>query len=174
MNKLYCFVLLSTLLTACGGGGSENITVKPTAGSVVSQPSTVLPVPIQSQPAITEFSFEEKTPMEAGVVVNSTAQSSHEIVVPNGFALRSERSFNLKITRSEDDDQPAYLSLCSDYQQHSNGSYSINYDSCLLRTSLSNINFEAAISVTNDTQGLVAALWFMDGTKQPLINDWRF
>jgi hypothetical protein len=25
-----------------------------------------------------------------------------------------------------------------------------------------------------DKQGLVAELWFMDGTKEPLINDWRF
>jgi hypothetical protein len=178
MYQLYGFVLLSTLLTACGGGGSESITATPVAPAAPvagdSQPSNILPSTIQAQPAITEFSLEEKTPMEVGVVVNSAAQSSHEIVVPNGFALRSERSFNLKITRSEDDDQAAYLSLCSDYQQHSDGSYSINYDSCLLRTSLSDINFEAAITVTNDTQGLVAALWFMDGTKQPLINDWRF
>jgi hypothetical protein len=174
MKQIYSFVLLSTLLTGCGGGGSENITVKPTAGSVVSQPSTVLPDPIQSQPAITEFSLEEKTPMEAGVVVNSSAQSSHEIVVPNGFALNSERSFNLKISRSEDDYQAAYLSLCSDYQQRSDGGYSINYNSCLLRTSLSDINYEAVITVTNDTKGLVAALWFMDGTKEPLIKDWRF
>jgi hypothetical protein len=174
MNHIYGFVLLSTLLTACGGGGSESITAAPVAGSVIGQPSSVLPDPIQSQPAITKFSLEEKTPMEAGVVVNSAAQSSHEIVVPNGFALKSERSFNLKITRSEDDNQAAYLSLCSDYQQHSDESYSINYSSCLLRTSLSDINFEAVITVTNDTKGLVAALWFMDGIKEPLINDWRF
>jgi hypothetical protein len=39
---------------------------------------------------------------------------------------------------------------------------------------LSDINFEAVITVTNDTKGLVAALWFMDGTKEPLIKDWRF
>ena len=174
MNKLYSFILLSTLLTACGGGGSESITTAPVAGGGNSQPNTNLPDPIQNQPAVTEFSLEEKTPMETGVVVNSAAQSSHDIVVPNGFALRSERAFNLRITRSEDDDQAAYLSLCSDYQQHSNGSYSINYDSCLLRTSLSDINFEALVTVTNDTKGLVAALWFMDETKKPLIYDWRF
>jgi hypothetical protein len=142
MNKLYSFVLLSTLLTACGGGGSESITTVSVAGGGDSQPSNTLPNTVQSQPAITEFSLEEKTPMEAGVIVNSAAQS--------------------------------YLSLCSDYQQHINGSYSINYDSCLLRTSLSDINFEAVVTVTNDTKGLVAALWFMDETKKPLIYDWRF
>jgi hypothetical protein len=39
---------------------------------------------------------------------------------------------------------------------------------------LSDINYEAAIVVTNDTPGLVAALWFMDESKKPLITDWRF
>jgi hypothetical protein len=175
MNNLYSFVLLSTLLTACGGGGgSESIIANPTTGTVDSQPSTPLPTPIQSQPDVTEFSLQESQPTESGVIIKSTAQSSSEIAVPDGFALNSERSYNLKITRSEVDDQAAYLSLCSDYEHHDDGSYSINYDSCLLRTSLSEINFETVITVTNDTQGLVAALWFKDGTKEPLIYDWRF
>jgi hypothetical protein len=175
MNQLYSFVLLSTLLTACGGGGSsESSTANPTAGTSDSQPSNPLPPPVQNQPAVTEFSLKESNPIEAGVIVESAAKTSHDIVVPNGFALGSARTFNLEITRSEEDNQPAYLSLCSDYQQHSDGSYDINYDSCLLRTSLSDINYETIVTVTNDTQGLVAALWFMDGIKEPLINDWRF
>ncbi len=175
MNQLYSFVLLSILLTGCGGGGgSESSTVKPTSGTNDSQPSSPLPTPVQSQPAVTEFSLLQSNPIEAEGIIESAAQTSHEIVVPNGFALNSERSFNLKISRSQDDYQAAYLSLCSDYSQHSDGSYSINYDSCLLRTSLNDINYEAVITVTNDTKGLVAALWFMDGTKEPLINDWRF
>jgi hypothetical protein len=123
---------------------------------------------------MTKFSLQESQPKEAEAIVESTAQNSHEIVVPNGFALISERTFSLRITRSEEDDQPAYLSLCSDYEHHDDGGYSINYDSCLLRTSLSDINYEVVITVTNDTKGLVAALWFMDGTKEPLITDWRF
>ena len=174
MNKLYSFVLLSTLLTACGGGGSESITALPAAGSGVNQPSNILPDPVQSQPAVTEFSLEGNDPMEAGVIIESTAQTSHEIVVPDGFSLSSQRSFNLRISRSEDDNQAAYLSLCSDYQQHSGGSYTINYNSCLLRTSLNDINYETVITVTNDTAGLVAVLWFMDERKDPLITDWRF
>jgi hypothetical protein len=175
MNKRYSFVLLSTLLTACGGGGTESITKESTAE--VSQPSNVSSNPVQNQPAITELSLEVRepiNPLDAGAVIQSAAQSSHDIAVPDGFALNSERQFNFKVIRSEDDNQAAYLSLCSDYQHHNDGSYSINYNSCLLRTSLTDINFEAVITVTNDTQGLVAALWFMDESKEPLITDWRF
>jgi hypothetical protein len=174
MNNLYSFVLLSTLLTACGGGGSPSITAEPQTGAVDSQPSNILPAAVKSQPAVTEFSLQESQPIESGVVIESAAQTSREIAVPDGFSLNSERRFNLTITRSEDDYQAAYLSLCSDYEHHDDGSYSINYDSCMLRTSLSDINYEAVITVTNDTRGLVATLWFIDDTKEALIKDWRF
>jgi hypothetical protein len=174
MNKLYIFVLLSLLLTACGGGGSESSTAEPVTVGNDSPPSNVVSVPIESQPAITEFSLEESNPLEVKSVVTSTAQTSSEIAVPDGFALSSERSFNLRITRSEEDNQLAYLSLCSDYQHHNDGSYSINYNSCLLRTSLNDSQYEVVITVTNDTVGLVAAVWFMDESKEPLITDWRF
>ncbi|MFT7089806.1 MAG: hypothetical protein ACJAU4_001628 [Glaciecola sp.] len=30
------------------------------------------------------------------------------------------------------------------------------------------------MTVTNDTTGLVAAIWFMDVNKDPLFSDWRF
>jgi len=167
MNKLYSFILLSTLLVGCGGGGSETSTAVP----VPVAPAA--PVPVANQPAVTKFSLEENNHKEAGVLIESTAQNTSEVVVPDGFILNSERSFTLKITRSEDDNQPAYLSLCSDYQQLSDRSYSINYDSCLLRTSLSDESFEAVITVTNNTVGLVAALWFMNGSKEPIIRDWQ-
>jgi hypothetical protein len=174
MNKLYVFVFLSILLTSCGGGGSESSTAEPAVVGTDSPPSNIVSAPIQSQPTVTEFSLEESKPLELKSVVTSTAQTSSEIAVPDGFALSSERSFNLRITRSEEDNQLAYLSLCSDYQHHNDGSYSINYDSCLLRTSLNDSQYEAVITVTNDTVGLVAAMWFMDESKEPLITDWRF
>jgi hypothetical protein len=169
MNKLYIFVCLSMLLTACGGSETQSITAGP-----LPPTQSPLPDPIQSQPTVTNFSLEPSNPKVAGSMTGSTAQTSHEIVVPNGFALNSERTFTLRITRSKDDNQAAYLSLCSDYKQLSDASYSINYDSCLLRTSLNDIDYEAVITVTNDTTGLVAAIWFMDVNKDPLFSDWRF
>ena len=172
MNKLYSFVLLSTLLTACGGGGSESSTPAPSANN--NQPVNIVPAPIVSQATITEFTLVDSIPAQSVELIESAAQNSSEITVPDGFALNSERSLTLRITLSEEDNQPAYLSLCSDYQQLSDGSYSINYASCLLRTSLNDSQYEAVITVTNDTQGLIAALWFMDETKQPLFTDWRF
>jgi hypothetical protein len=173
MNKRYNFIVLGALLSACGGGGSESSTLSPPV--VVSEPIVIVVIdPERNELAVTEFSLEENSPSKASTVITSSAQTSHEIVVPNGFSLASQRLFNLQINRSKEDNQAAYLSLCSDYQKHSNGSYTINYDSCLLRTSLRDIDYKAVITVTNDTKGLVAALWFMDERKPPLITDWRF
>jgi hypothetical protein len=175
MNKRYSLILLSSLLTACGGGSADSITKQPTAS--VSQPSNISSIAVKVQPAITEISLQQSkatNALETEAVIESDAQSTHDIRVPDGFALNSERLYNFNVARSEDDNQPAYLSLCSDYQHHDDGSYTINYNSCLLRTSLTELNFEAVITVTNDTQGLVAALWYMDESKSPLITDWRF
>ncbi|MFT5808565.1 MAG: hypothetical protein ACI9LG_002882, partial [Moritella dasanensis] len=152
--------------------GSESSAAGPTVSD--SQPGEILVEPIQTPPALTVFSLEEIKPRVSGIVIESTAKTSGEIAVPDGFSLSSERTFNLKITRTEDDNQAAYLSLCSDYQHHSDGSYSINYDSCLLRTSLNDYNYEAVITVTNDTVGLVAVLWFLDESKEQIITDWLF
>jgi hypothetical protein len=169
MNKLSIFVCSSILLSACGGGGSQT-----TASEPLPPAGNLLPPPIQSQPSVTEFSLEESNPKEAANMIGSPAKTSHDIVVPDGFALSSQRSFNLRIARSQDDNQAAYLSLCSDYQQDNDGNYIINYNSCILRTSLSDINYETIVTVTNDTTGLVAAIWFMDEIKEPLIVDWHF
>ena len=136
-------------------------------------PTTEVP-PVQIQPEFTELSLEETNEVQLQDIVEITAQTTHDITVPEGFSLNSERLFNLKIMRSETDNQAAYLSVCSDYQHNDDGSYVINYNSCLLRTSLGDINYETVISVTNDTQGVVAALWFIDTNKEPLIVDWRF
>jgi hypothetical protein len=177
MNQLYSVVLLSVSLVGCGGGGSESTADAPPLGASVSQSNQVVSVQVPSQPAVTEFSLEANKPLSlarSGSVIKSTAQASREIIVPDNFALNSERQLTLRVSRSKYNSQPAYLSLCSDYKHYNDGSYSINYDSCLLRTSLGDIHFEADITVTNDTKGLVAALWFMDENKAPLIKDWRF
>ena len=91
MNKLYIFILLSLLLTACGGAGSESSTAEPAAVVNDSPPNNVSSVPIQSQPAVTEFSLEYSISLEVRSVVKSTAQTSNEIAVPDGFSLNSKR-----------------------------------------------------------------------------------
>jgi len=172
-------ISLSIVLTACGGGGgggntnvsADNPPSEPVAIETVTDPIEVNPPSVQ--PEFTEVSLQEQNPQEITTVIASTASTSHEIIVPDGFSLNSERLFDFKIMRSDTDNQAAYLSICSDYQQDSEGTFIINYDSCLLRTSLENINYETVISVTNNTKSLVAALWFKNPDKEPLIQDWQ-
>lgn len=177
--KQFCGVVLGVLLlSSCGGGGGggsdTNVAQTPVEAEGQDQVETD---PINSQPSITEFSLEEneyRAFLESELVSESMAKTSHEIIVPDNFNLHNQRSLTLRVTRANSDNQDAYLSLCNDYQQHDDGSYSINYESCLLRTSLSNINYETTVTVSNDLTGLVAVLWFLESTKKPIITDWRF
>ena len=176
LSSVLLSVAFSVLLTACGGGGggSDSPTEAPIIAQTVNPPTTQPVETASTAPEITELTLNDNNEQEVQTIIESTAQKSSEITVPNGFTLNSERFLNFKIMRSVEDNQAAYLSVCSDYQYYDDGSYIINYNSCVLRVLLTDINYETVISVTNDTQGLVAALWFMDSDKEPLIMDWRF
>ena len=52
------------------------------------------------------------------------------------------------------------------------GSFNIDYDTCVIRTSLEFDTFDAEIAVTNDVEQLVAALWFLDTSIDPIYVDW--
>lgn len=177
MNKFYSVVLVSIFLSACGGGSSETTAVQSPQNTVIGQSAQVISVQAISYPSDTIISLVESSPTNSKVsqeIIVSTAKASRDIAVPNDFPLNSERLLTFTVKLSEADSQAAYISLCSDYSYLSDSSYRINYDSCLLRTSLDSHIYETAVSVTNDTTGLVAALWFLDKSKAPLIKDWRF
>lgn len=168
MKYTISVIFMSFLMVACGGGGG---------GSDSGATSSPLAAPDQSKSFVTDIRLTERDPsIPAGPdeIVDSLAQSSREIVVPNNFNLNSERILDLRVTLSEEDMQPAYLSLCTDYVIDSENSYIINYDSCLLRAPLSENEYETTITITNDLKGLVAALWFVDDNKAPISMDWRF
>lgn len=177
MNRFCSVVLVSIVLSACGGGGSDSTSVQNPQNAVVVQPTQVITGQTINYPSNSSLSLVESSLPSSKAsteVVVSTASATREIQVADNFPLNSERLLTFKVSLSEADSQAAYISLCSDYSHLSDGSYRINYDSCLLRTSLNSHTYETIVSVTNDTKGLVAALWFMDKNKAPLIQDWRF
>lgn len=169
MKYTMSIIFLSFVMAGCGGGGGGS------SGSGASSSPQV--APDQSQFFVTDIRLKESAPfipLEPDDIIESLAKSSREIVVPDNFNLNSERILDLRVTRSQEDMQSAYLSLCTDYVRDAEGGHIINYDSCLLRATLSDNEYETTITITNDLEGLVAALWFVDANKAPITMDWRF
>jgi len=122
--------------------------------------------------AITLSRIDAVASVSGSEVVTSNAESSSDIVVPNGFDLETEQVFNVAVNHPHSD-ADAYLSVCTDFAVKADQTFDINYDSCLMRTSLEYQTFESEIAVTNDVTNLVAALWFMDTSLDPIYVEKR-
>ncbi len=163
----FCSVFI---MTACGGGG----------GGSTTPPATEEPAPVvvndqtpDEEPAatITLSRIDAVDSVSGSEVVTSNAESSSDIVVPDGFDLETEQVFNVEVNHPHSGTN-AYLSVCTDYAVKADQTFDINYDSCLMRTSLEFQTFESEIAVTNDVTTLVAALWFMDTSLDPIYVEW--
>jgi len=163
----FCSVFI---MTACGGGG----------GGSTTPPATEEPAPVvvndqttdeEPAAAITLSRINAVDSVSGSEVITSNAESSSDIVVPNGFDLETEQVFNVGVNHPHSDTD-AYLSVCTDYAIKADQTFDINYDSCLMRTSLEFQTFESEIAVTNDVTTLVAALWFMDTSLDPIYVEW--
>ncbi len=170
MKKLLLTVSSVFIFSACGGGGGGGAT----APAVTEDPVVVTvtdTTPTEPVEPITLSRINTLEAVSGSDVVSSDAESSSDIVVPQGFDLETEQTFSLGVNHPHTDTD-AYLSICTDFTKKSDGSVDINYDSCVMRTSLEFQTFEAEIAVTNDVTSLIAALWFIDTSIDPVYTDW--
>lgn len=170
MKKLLLTISSVFIISACGGGGGGGAT----APAVTEDPVVVVVTDdTTSEPAepITLSRISTLETVSGSDVVTSDAESSSDIVVPKGFDLETEQAFSLAVNHSQTD-VDAYLSVCTDFEAQADGSFDINYDSCVMRTSLEFDTFQAEIAVTNDVTNLIAALWFMDTDIDPIYSEW--
>jgi len=106
----------------------------------------------------------ETTPNEEEVEFSSTAL----LEVPSDYDWKME--FSLPIEVSLKENEKAFLSVCTDYSYIDN-SYQVNYQSCILRTSVIN-SFSGALNISNDRKKLIAVVWYLDPTIPPHFKEW--
>lgn len=169
MKNLLLILFTLLLFTACGGGGGDSSTPAASEEPVLQ----TQPEPVSEEPAesITLSRTSALKTVTGSNVIVSDAESSNDIVVPAGFDLKTEQTFNLAVNHPNTG-ADAYLSVCTDYETRADGSFNIDYDTCVIRTSLEFDTFDAEIAVTNDVEQLVAALWFLDTSIDPIYVDW--
>jgi len=100
------------------------------------------------------------------------ATKSAEIVVPEGFNLTSQSGYKLSIDHPHQG-TVAYLSVCKDFKIDEKDELVINYESCMIRTSIQHQAHEMEFNVPNEVEHLAAALWFLDDTIEPVSILWQ-
>jgi hypothetical protein len=82
-------------------------------------------------------------------------------------------SYNLvlEINNSLESSTGFYINVCTDYQEKE-GRYEINYDSCVLRTSLNIPHREFELVLSDNEQKLIAQIWPIEYAAEPINQFW--
>ena len=143
MKNIQYYLFSIMFLSACGGGGSSSEPVS-TVPPVVAPPVVVTPVP----------------------------QATSELQASASFDFRSNYNLVLQINNLPDSSTRFYINVCSDYKE-TQGSYQINYDSCVLRTSLNNSYREFELILSDNEQSLIAQIWPVEYAAEPVNQFWE-
>ncbi|NTS76182.1 hypothetical protein HR060_04805 [Catenovulum sp. SM1970] len=149
-QKTLIVLLASALLTACGGGGGGGDSSAP-AATQSTQTATE-----------TEAAPETETTLETA--------SIDDIIIAEDNDLSS--TFDLQLQVSKLDEQRVYLSVCENYQALDNGEYDVDYNGCIVRTSLTDSGLDMSLTLANHSDQLVAAIWYFDGNP-PIYIEWQ-
>lgn len=143
MKPITTLILCSSLvlLTACGGSDSTTTDT----GNTTTNTST------ESNSGTT----------------NTVVQKTADLVVAKDFNFDSSSMLEIDVDVSGKSAAQSHLSICKDYQANDAGGYEVNFDSCLIRTSLQNGLYQGKLNVTHDIEKLISVVLFMDDVQNP-------
>lgn len=144
MKKIITAVSLMMLLTGCGGGGTaaDNSTGSTTTAS-------------------------NNTTTVESAQVTSTA----ELVATPEFDFAAARTINIDFDVPEARTVEGMLSLCTKYSPQDDGTFDINYDSCMVQATLVNGAYKSQMELTNDINSVVGVVWFADTALAPVYKE---
>lgn len=154
--KYLLLVSTTALLMACGSGGGDGETTSasnsaPPAPAPVSAPA---PAPAPTPPPV------------------STAPPSdmEDVVVTKAFDFIGKDDLTIQMSNNMSAAR-VYLNVCSDYSTVS-GKVKVDYKTCQLRTTLPSGSTEYKISLSGDTEQLIAQVWALEEGAVPQSFYW--
>ncbi|WP_372880111.1 hypothetical protein [Psychromonas sp.] len=159
-SKYSALIIISFFLFACGGGGGGDSTSQSVDSDTVVQSSASEET--ASQTASSAVALESSSEQ----VVTRAADLS----VPAGFDFSTGYPVYFSASLAQRNSETVFITLCSEYTQ-TGEEYDVDYQSCLLKVSVTDGFFSETLFLTNDKQALVAVLWFFDGSD-PLYIPW--
>lgn len=153
---------LSTLLVSCGGSDDtevNNVSTVTTEVDAVTQISQ----PVEEVEVVEQSTYEEVKP-DPDAIYDTTAK----LVAAKSFLL--EAQYDLEVSFTNQAQRKAYISICSDFSESE--AMKVNYNSCIVRTSVTG-SYSDTITVGNDNQELVMAIWYFDDINNPRYEVWQ-
>ena len=149
--KHYTILIMSLILSACGGGGEGSTSTKAGSTTVAQTPTTNTPPP-------------ETTPPDTSVETETMA----ELTIAPEFDLSSKMELNIDVDLNMGDSR-AYLNICLKGEDNK-----ADYNQCLLRAPLKQSKLTSTVMLANSALELVAEVWFYDAQSEPLRFEWQY
>jgi hypothetical protein len=159
LTNITLISMLSFLMAACGGGGG---------GSSATTTEPVILI-VEEPAVIVEVETETETEIELEPDPNAIYDTTAELIASKSFLLDPE--YELAVSYQNDGNRSAYLSVCTEFTEGQEG-IKVDYNSCLLRTSIDN-DYAGTLTVANNQNRLVMAIWYLDDTKNPRYEIWE-
>jgi hypothetical protein len=153
LSNIALISMMSLSIVSCGGGGGDS-----SASKLSTTPESVVPT-------VTETVVVVETEPDP----NATYETTAELVVSKSFLI--EQAYELAVSYQNDDSRRTYLSVCTDFIEGQDG-IKVDYNSCLLRTSIDS-EFAGTLTVANDKNRLVMAIWYLDDMENPRYEIWE-
>jgi len=132
------------VLNACGGGGGgSDSVVEPATDLVTTEVDTT----------------------------DSTSDSSAKLVAADDFDFGSSYTLSLNVERSQGEHKRFGLSLCPDYAEEG-GSYSVVYDSCVLKAAFSEGSYSSQMEIGNAIDSLLLVIWHFEDPGKRDYFEW--
>lgn len=96
--------------------------------------------------------------------------ATQDIVTTEEFAFKTSWNLDVDFT-IPGASGTRFLSLCTNFDTLSGGSYDVDYDSCLVRSIISGGTYEASLAVSDEVTKLVAAVWEFSESGTPIYKE---
>ncbi len=152
-------VLLTSVLCSCGGGTQDSI-LEPEQGAAV---------PI-AQENFSDNPYDESTLAYSAQLVSAQANETAQISVSPEFTFKTSDTVQLALDFPEARGTRATVLICTDYSG-TEGSYSVNYDSCLVRAPLVDGRLDHEMKVLSRHSTSLSVVWFAEPGSEPLYRE---
>lgn len=161
-SNITILITLSFFITGCGSQEPSSVSSEvPTVVELITETTEENSIPLAEE-SITKI--EEIQPDPAAIY-----ESTNDLVVAKSFEIKSQ--YDVNISYQNDEEVSVYLSICTEFTEQ-DGTITVNYNSCLLRTSVEN-DFEGKVTIPNDKERLVMAIWYVDDIDNPQYAIWE-
>jgi len=168
ITNISVITLMSLLVAACGGGGGGESS---SPSTTTSSTTTVVTIVEDPAPQVIDLPVEDVPIVDNSVEPdpNATYDTTADLIASKSFLLKPE--YELAVSYSNEGDRPIYLSVCSEFTEEE-ARIKVNYNSCLVRTSLES-NYSGTLTVANNKNDLIMAIWYLDDIDNPRYEIWR-